>query len=158
MEQKMRPLRFVIREQSDYQSLTTVLDNVCRGRLKTFSSVRTAVITGVNQPGTSINNQWPFCKMFQSIDNLLWMRAVIRSPITLRVNRLGICKRMFCKNVNIIYPTQHSTSPNHLQEIFVEKLKMLSLTPKCKVFQQAFMYAETGAQGVWFFFKSSTGE
>lgn len=157
MEQK-RPLRFVIREQSDYQSLTTVVDNVCRGRLKTSSSVHTAVITSVNQPGTSINNQWPFCEMFQSTDNLLWMRAVIRSPIALRVNRLGIFQRMFRDNVNIIYPTQHSTSPNHLQEIFVKKLKMLSLTPKRKVFRQAFMYAETGARGVWFFFKSSTGE
>lgn len=71
LEQKTRPLQFVIGEQSDYQSQTTALDNVCRGRLKISSSVRTAVITSVNQPGTSINNHWPFCEMFQSADNLL---------------------------------------------------------------------------------------
>lgn len=62
------------------------------------------------------------------------MRAVIRSPITLRVNRLGICKRTFCKNVNIIYPTQHSTSPNHLQEIVCGEIKNAVSYPQTQSF------------------------
>lgn len=64
LEQKTMTLRFVIREQSDYQSLTTMVDNVCRGRLKISSSVRTAVITSVNQPGTQSITTGHFGKCF----------------------------------------------------------------------------------------------
>lgn len=76
------------------------------------------------------------------------MRAVIRSPITLRVNKLDIFKRMICDNVNITYPTQHSILPNHLQEIFVMKLKILSFTPKCR---QVFMHGDRSTWGLILF-------